>query len=105
MIGSGFIGWAFVLGWLVAIVVVWWTRPLGGADRTTRLSAGVLAIGCLAFLSTLGGFYLIPSVVVWIALVATSPPPDLGTRSSPEHSSPPPDLGTRSSPEHSSPRY
>lgn len=45
MIGSGFIGWPFVLGWLVVIGVIWWVRPLGDADRTTRLGAGVLASG------------------------------------------------------------
>ena len=87
MIGSGFIGWPFVLGWLVVIAIIWWVRPLGGADRTTRLGAGVLSLGCLALLSTLGGFYLIPSVVVWMVLVATNPRPDNGTRSSPEQSS------------------
>ena len=83
MIGSGFIGWPFVVGWLMVIAVIWWVRPLVGADRTTRLGAGALTLGCLALLSTLGGFYLIPSVVVWIVLVATNPPRDLGTRSSP----------------------
>jgi hypothetical protein len=78
MIGSGFVGWQLVLGWLVFIVVVWWVRPLGGADRAARLGAGALSLGLLALLGTLGGLYLIPSVIVWIALVASTPPVVVG---------------------------
>ena len=73
MVGSGFIGWPFVVGWLVLLVLVWWVRPLGGAGRTERLGVGLLVVVALALLGTLGGFYLIPSVVVWLALVATEP--------------------------------
>jgi hypothetical protein len=72
MVGSGFIGWPFVVGWLGLLLVVWWLRPLGGADRPARLGAGVLVVGALALLGTLGGWYLIPAVVVWIGLVATA---------------------------------
>jgi hypothetical protein len=70
MVGSGFIGWPFVVGWLAVMLVVWWVRPLGGADRTARLGAGVLAIGGLLLLGTIGGWYLIPAVAAWIVLVA-----------------------------------
>jgi hypothetical protein len=73
MVGSGFIGWPFVVGWLVLIVVTWWVRPLGGADRTTRLATGVLVIGALILLGTLGGLYLVPAVLAWLMLVATEP--------------------------------
>jgi fatty acid desaturase len=73
MIGSGFIGWPFVVGWLVLTLVIWWVRPLGGADRTARLAVGVFVVGVLALLSTLGGFYLIPAVLLWLVLVAREP--------------------------------
>jgi hypothetical protein len=73
MIGSGFIGWPFVVGWLVLMLVIWWVRPLGGADRTARLAVGVFVVAALALLGTLGGFYLIPAVLVWLVLVATEP--------------------------------
>ncbi len=73
MVGSGFIGWPFVVGWLVLMLVTWWVRPLGDADRNARLAAGVVVVAALAMLGTLGGFYLIPSVVAWLALVATEP--------------------------------
>ena len=73
MIGSGFIGWPFVLAWLGLILLVWWVRPLGGADRTARLAAGVLIVAALILLGTFGGWYLIPAVVVWMVLVATTP--------------------------------
>ena len=74
MIGSGLIGWPFVAGWLVLMLAMWWVRPLGGADRTARLAAGALVIVVLASLGTLGGLYLIPSVLAWLVLVATEPP-------------------------------
>ena len=73
MIGSGFIGWPFVVGWLVLMLGIWWVRPLGGADRTARLAVGVFVVGVLALLSTLGGFYLIPAVLAWLVLAATEP--------------------------------
>ena len=71
MVGSGFIGWPFVVGWLVLLLLLWWVRPLGGADRTTRLVAGIGSVVALAALSTLGGLYLIPAVIVWLLLVAS----------------------------------
>ncbi len=87
MVGSGFIGWPFVVGWLVLMLLIWWVRPLGGADRNTRLAAGILVVGLLALLGTLGGFYLIPSVIVWVGLVATEPARDLAAgRSLPRQS-------------------
>jgi len=70
MVGSGFIGWPFVVGWLVVLALLWWARPLGAADRTTRLATGLGAIVVLAVLGTLGGLYLIPAVVAWLVLVA-----------------------------------
>jgi hypothetical protein len=85
MIGSGFIGWPFVVGWLVLMLVIWWVRPLGGADRTARLAVGVFVVGVLALLSTLGGLYLIPAVLVWLVLTATEPAQSLsGGQSLPE---------------------
>jgi len=73
MIGSGFIGWPFVVGWLVLMLVIWWVRPLGGTDRTARLAVGVFVVGVLALLGTLGGLYLIPAVLAWLVLAATEP--------------------------------
>ena len=70
MIGGRFIGWPFVAGWFVLLVFVRWLRPSGVASRAARLGAGVLLIGLLALLGTVGGFYLVPSVVAWMALVA-----------------------------------
>ena len=71
MVGSGFIGWPFVVGWLVLLLLLWWVRPLGEADRTTRLVAGIGSVVALVLLSTLGGLYLIPAVIVWLVLAAS----------------------------------
>jgi hypothetical protein len=69
MVGSGFIGWPFVVGWLVLLLLLAWVRPLGGADRATRLGVGVGSLVGLAALGTVGGFYLIPAVIAWLVLV------------------------------------
>src|SRR5258707_4557242 len=75
MIGSGFIGWPFVVGWLMLMLGIWWVRPLGGADRTARLAVGVFVVGVLALLSTLGGVYLISAVLALLVLPATEAAP------------------------------
>jgi hypothetical protein len=77
MIGSGFTGWPFVVGWLMVMLVIWWVRPLGGADRTARLALGAFVVGVLVLLSTFGGFYLIPAVLVWLVLAAMEPAQNL----------------------------
>jgi hypothetical protein len=74
LVGGGFAGWPFVVGWLVLMLAIWWVRPLGGADRTARLGVGAFVVPVLALLSTFGGFFLIPAVLVWMALVVSEPP-------------------------------
>ena len=76
MIGSGFIGWPFVIGWLVLILLLWWIRPLADADRTSRMVVGIGALLFLALLSTFGGFYLMPAVILWLVLVALHHDPE-----------------------------
>ncbi len=75
MIGSGFIGWQFVVGWLVLLALLWWTRPLADADRMSRIVAGIGALLVPALLSTFGGLYLMPAVAAWLVLVARSHDP------------------------------
>jgi hypothetical protein len=76
MIGSGFIGWPFVVGWLVLLVLLWWIRPLADADRASQIVTGIGALLALALLSTFGGFYLMPAVIVWLILVARRHEPE-----------------------------
>ena len=72
MIGSGFIGWPFVVGWLVVLLLVWWLRPLSDLDPTGWIISGIVALLLLAVLSTIGGWYLVPAVIVWPVLVSRS---------------------------------
>jgi hypothetical protein len=76
MIGSGFIGWPFVIGWLVILLLLWWIRPLADADRASRMAGGIAALLSLALLSTFGGLYLMPAVIVWLVLVARRHDPE-----------------------------
>ena len=73
MIGSGFIGWPFVLVWVAILSVLWWVEPLSAAPRETRIGVGVAAIFVLVLLGTVGGTYLVPAVVAWLLLVVTEP--------------------------------
>jgi hypothetical protein len=68
MVGSGFIGWPFVVGWLVVLVLVYLFKPLREADRATRLVTGIAVVIALALLGTVGGWYLIPAVLAWLVL-------------------------------------
>ena len=68
MVGSGFIGWPFVVGWLVVLVLVYLFRPLRDADRPMRLVTGIAVVIALALLGTVGGWYLIPAVLAWLVL-------------------------------------
>jgi hypothetical protein len=76
MIGSGFIGWPFVVGWLVLLVLLRWIRPLADTGRQGRIVAGIGALLMLAVLSTLGGLYVLPAVAAWLVLVARSHDPE-----------------------------
>ena len=68
MIGSGFAGWPLALGWTIVLAIAWLVHPLTGADSSSRRTAGIAAIGALAILGSVGGWYLIPAVVMWLAL-------------------------------------
>jgi hypothetical protein len=68
MVGSGFIGWPFVVAWLVILILVHLVRPLRDADHVTCVVTGIATLITLALLSTLGGLYLMPAVFVWMAL-------------------------------------
>ncbi len=68
MIGSGFVGWPIVVGWIVVLVLLLVLRPLRLADRPTRLTASIASLIVLPVLGTLGGFYLMPAALVWLML-------------------------------------
>ncbi len=72
MIGNGFIGWPLVVGWLVVLLMLWWTRPLAGADQALRITAGIAALAALGLLATLGGLYLMPALIGWVVLEVTN---------------------------------
>ena len=82
MIGSGFIGWPFVVVWLAILAAIWWIRPLAGADRFTRRALGFAVVPILIVTAFEGGWYLLPAAVTWLVLEFVVPPPD---------PSPPPD--------------
>ena len=67
MIGSGFVGWPFVVGALVILALIWWLQPLSDADAFTRRAIALGTIPALLVAAWEGGLYLIPSVVIrWL---------------------------------------
>lgn len=73
MLGSGFVGWPFALGWLGVLAFVWLVRPIRGTDRSTALAMGVAAVAILVVLAFEGGLFLIPAVGAWLAITLATP--------------------------------
>jgi hypothetical protein len=74
MIGSGFVGWPFVVVWLAILAAMWWLRPLAGADRSTRRAVGFVVIPILIVTGYEGGWYLLPAAAMWLILEFFAPP-------------------------------
>ena len=68
--GSG-AGWPYVVGWLVVLGLLAWVMPLDGADRRHRIQLALIVILLLVVPGfAVGGFYLLPAALVWLALAA-----------------------------------
>jgi hypothetical protein len=69
MIGSGFVGWPFVVAWLVALAIAWVvTHQSQARHRGERIT---LALGLLPILFLLGwegGWWLIPADLAWLVI-------------------------------------
>jgi predicted PurR-regulated permease PerM len=75
LIPGGWAGWPYVLGWLVALALLFVVRPLARADRRDRIRWALLTIFLLAVPAlALGGWYLVPAAVLWLAIEIGSRP-------------------------------
>jgi MFS family permease len=71
MIGSGFIGWPVVAGWLVALATVWFVaRQSQARHRAERITLAVILLPVLFLLGWEGGWWLIPADVSWLVIEA-----------------------------------
>ena len=68
VLGSGYVAWPIVLVWLLVLALI---RLVGGAlvpTRTRRIAAAILVLPVLVLFGTLGGWWLIPAVLAWLAI-------------------------------------
>ncbi len=69
LIGGDGAGWPYVLGWLVVLGLLAWVTPLAGADRRDRIQWALIVILLLVAPGfAVGGIYLIPAALVWLAI-------------------------------------
>lgn len=73
LIGTGFVGWPIVLGWVIVLLAVWLLKPLARANSSQRVILAVASIPLLVLAATLFGLYLIPAAVAWLVAEVRSP--------------------------------
>jgi hypothetical protein len=71
---AGEIAWLYVGPWLILLAVLWFVRPLAGASHRIRIQS---ALACVVLLMwpgwIIGGLYLIPAALAWLALELLAP--------------------------------
>lgn len=67
MIGGGFVGWPFAVGWLIVLGGVWVVGRRYPANRSEQIALALLLLPVLALLAWEGGWWLIPADLAWLA--------------------------------------
>ena len=68
LLGSGYVAWPIVLVWLLVLALI---RVVGGAlvpTRGHRIATAILVLPVLVLFGTLGGWWLIPADLAWLAI-------------------------------------
>ena len=68
LLGSGYVAWPIALVWLLVLALI---RLVGGAlvpTRSHRIATAILVLPVLVLFGTLGGWWLIPADLAWLAL-------------------------------------
>ncbi len=68
LVGSGFVVWVYVLGWLVVLALVWLFGAAMVPMRSHRIVAAVVLLPVLIMLAWQGGWWLIPADLAWLAI-------------------------------------
>ena len=71
---GGGAGWPYVVAWLVVIGILWFLRPLAGASHRVRVESALVCVVLLVWPGWIvGGSYLLPAVLAWVALERLTP--------------------------------
>ncbi len=71
---GGGAGWPYVVAWLVVIGIFWFLRPLAGASHQVRVESALVCVVLLVWPGwIIGGPYLLPAVLAWLALGLLTP--------------------------------
>jgi len=66
---GGGAGWAYVVVWLVLVAIMWFLRPLAGASHRVRIESAVVCSVLVVWPGwIIGGPYLFPATLAWLAL-------------------------------------
>ena len=66
---GGGAGWPYVVAWLVVAGILWVLRPLAGARHWVRVQSAFACVVLLVWPGwIIGGLYLLPAALVWLAL-------------------------------------
>ncbi len=75
LIGGGGAGWPYVVGWLVVLGLASLLRPLRLARRQDQIKWAAATTGLLVVPGFIvGGTYLVPAALVWLAIAARGRP-------------------------------
>ncbi len=75
LVGSGFALWLPITGWLIALVALWLASRQFESTRQQRLGGAVLLLPVLFLAGFMGGWWLIPADIAWIAVEIADPSP------------------------------
>ena len=74
LVGSGFVVWPFVTGWLVTLALLWiFGRPALPGRRSLRIALAVGTLPLLFLAAWEGGWWLIPANIAWLVIEVASP--------------------------------
>jgi hypothetical protein len=71
---GGGAGWPYVVGWLIVLSLAWLLRPLAGTSHRARVESALLCLVLLVWPGWIvGGPYLVPAALAWLALELLAP--------------------------------
>ena len=66
---AGEIAWLYVGPWLILLGISWYLRPLAGASHRVRVESALVCVVLLVWPGwIIGGPYLLPAALGWLAL-------------------------------------
>jgi hypothetical protein len=79
LIAGGGAGWPYVVGWLLVLGLLAIVKPLARVDQRDRIQWALIATFLLVVPGVVvGGIYLVPAALLWLAIEMASRPRSSG---------------------------